>query len=318
MMCAVGMAWLPIVTNAQQLFVYIQSVSNYLSPPITAIFVIALFLKNARPYEPAAFFAMMVGFGLGLARLVCHIAYGTNEENKGTTFTTMNFMHFGLMVLAITSAAFGLAACWVRRFAMLHQKGRYEIGYAVAGGSADGSAAAGGAAAREFANPLVANGSSSSSSSSSGSGGGSGGGGGGGSGEQVLQGVPTRSGGGYRAGSDTTELLLDNGRRSSSPIARNPPSSAAEATLAHGAGADGDVAGRSGAGDSVASPATFPSYPDGSESKDRKAGVGAEVELVGWSTMWQHIKEEHRHYPWHTALSVVTVAVVLGMYIGFG
>lgn len=45
---AVSVAWLPVVQAAQggQLFDYIQAVSSYLAPPVSALFVLALFVPR--------------------------------------------------------------------------------------------------------------------------------------------------------------------------------------------------------------------------------------------------------------------------------
>lgn len=45
---AVSVAWLPVVQAAQggQLFDYIQAVSSYLAPPVSAVFVLALFVPR--------------------------------------------------------------------------------------------------------------------------------------------------------------------------------------------------------------------------------------------------------------------------------
>lgn len=45
---AVSVAWLPVVQAAQggQLFDYIQSISSYLAPPVSAVFVLALFVPR--------------------------------------------------------------------------------------------------------------------------------------------------------------------------------------------------------------------------------------------------------------------------------
>ena len=50
----VSIAWVPIVQSAQsgQLFDYIQSVTSYLAPPITALFLLAIFCK--RVTEPVS------------------------------------------------------------------------------------------------------------------------------------------------------------------------------------------------------------------------------------------------------------------------
>ena len=41
-MVAIGVAWIPIVQNFSELFHYIQSVTSYLSPPICAVYVLAI------------------------------------------------------------------------------------------------------------------------------------------------------------------------------------------------------------------------------------------------------------------------------------
>lgn len=54
----VSIAWIPIVQNAQsgQLFDYIQSITSYLTPPIAAVFFLAIFCKRvneAVSFSPA-------------------------------------------------------------------------------------------------------------------------------------------------------------------------------------------------------------------------------------------------------------------------
>jgi hypothetical protein len=47
-MTGIGILWIPVIQNVQggQLFLYIQAVTAYLSPPIASIYVIALFWKR--------------------------------------------------------------------------------------------------------------------------------------------------------------------------------------------------------------------------------------------------------------------------------
>lgn len=187
------------------------------------------------------------------------------------------------MVLAITAIAFGIAACWVKRFAMLsNKKSPYSVGNA--GGSG------------EFSNPLGSSGSDSV------------------AGSDAALGVPTRASRGVGAfvasaavkvplsSGTTAEPLLDE--RAASPTPRIPTTNSVD-----------------GYGDDAPpfnSPATYPASGSSLGSGEKKAGEGAEQELVGWTLLWQHIKEERRAYPWHGAVSALTVAIVLGMYIGFG
>lgn len=50
-----SIAWIPIVQTAQsgQLFDYIQSITSYLTPPIAAVFILAIFCKRVN--EPVSF-----------------------------------------------------------------------------------------------------------------------------------------------------------------------------------------------------------------------------------------------------------------------
>lgn len=47
-MVIVGILWIPIIQNMQgaQLFIYIQSVSAYLSPPVASVFILAMLWKR--------------------------------------------------------------------------------------------------------------------------------------------------------------------------------------------------------------------------------------------------------------------------------
>lgn len=52
----VSIAWIPVVQSAQsgQLFDYIQSITSYLTPPIAAVFMLAIFCKRVN--ETVSFF----------------------------------------------------------------------------------------------------------------------------------------------------------------------------------------------------------------------------------------------------------------------
>lgn len=51
---AISILWIPIIQSSSsgQLFTYIQSVTSYLAPPITALFLLAIFCK--RVTEPVS------------------------------------------------------------------------------------------------------------------------------------------------------------------------------------------------------------------------------------------------------------------------
>ena len=64
----ISVVWIPIINASQgsQLFVYIQSITSYLAPPICAIYLLAIFWE--RTTEPGAFWGLMVGLIVGLIR----------------------------------------------------------------------------------------------------------------------------------------------------------------------------------------------------------------------------------------------------------
>lgn len=51
----VSIAWIPVVQSAQsgQLFDYIQSITSYLTPPVAAVFMLAMFCKRVN--EPVSY-----------------------------------------------------------------------------------------------------------------------------------------------------------------------------------------------------------------------------------------------------------------------
>ncbi|XP_038618653.1 sodium/glucose cotransporter 2 [Tachyglossus aculeatus] len=75
----VSVAWLPVVQAAQggQLFDYIQAISSYLAPPVSAVFVLALFVPRVN--EPGAFWGLIGGLLLGLARLIPEFSFGSGS-----------------------------------------------------------------------------------------------------------------------------------------------------------------------------------------------------------------------------------------------
>ena len=64
----ISVVWIPIIQAFQgaQLFVYIQSITSYLGPPICAVYLLAMFWP--RTNEPGAFWGLMGGFVIGLIR----------------------------------------------------------------------------------------------------------------------------------------------------------------------------------------------------------------------------------------------------------
>uniref|UniRef100_A0AAR2LWT2 Sodium/glucose cotransporter 1 n=1 Tax=Pygocentrus nattereri TaxID=42514 RepID=A0AAR2LWT2_PYGNA len=102
----ISIAWIPIVQTAQsgQLFDYIQSVTSYLAPPIAAVFTLAIFCKRVN--EQGAFYGLLIGLAIGLARMLTEFAYGTGScvqpSNCPDIICGVHYLYFGLILFGIS------------------------------------------------------------------------------------------------------------------------------------------------------------------------------------------------------------------------
>ena len=67
-MVFIALAWIPVIKNAQGLYTYLQAVQGYLAPPIFVVFFFGVFFKRLN--AQGAFWAMLVGFAMGIFRMV--------------------------------------------------------------------------------------------------------------------------------------------------------------------------------------------------------------------------------------------------------
>ncbi|RXN35970.1 sodium glucose cotransporter 1 [Labeo rohita] len=106
LLIGVSIAWIPIVQSAQsgQLFEYTQSITSYLAPPISAVFILAIFCKRVN--EPGAFFGLCIGLLVGLARMITEFAYGTGScmhpSDCPTIICGIHYLYFALIVFGLT------------------------------------------------------------------------------------------------------------------------------------------------------------------------------------------------------------------------
>uniref|UniRef100_A0A8C0AQU0 Sodium/myo-inositol cotransporter 2 n=1 Tax=Buteo japonicus TaxID=224669 RepID=A0A8C0AQU0_9AVES len=75
LLTVVSILWIPLVQAGQggQLFIYIQSISSYLQPPVAMVFILGCFWKRAN--EKGAFWGLVIGLLLGVIRLVLDFIY---------------------------------------------------------------------------------------------------------------------------------------------------------------------------------------------------------------------------------------------------
>uniref|UniRef100_A0A669D9D6 Sodium/glucose cotransporter 1 n=1 Tax=Oreochromis niloticus TaxID=8128 RepID=A0A669D9D6_ORENI len=102
----VSIAWIPVVQAAQsgQLFVYTQSITSYLAPPVAAVFLLAIFCKRVN--ETGAFYGLLIGLCIGLSRMITEFIYGTGScavpSNCPTIICGVHYLYFGLILFVIS------------------------------------------------------------------------------------------------------------------------------------------------------------------------------------------------------------------------
>uniref|UniRef100_A0A8C4WL53 Sodium/mannose cotransporter SLC5A10 n=1 Tax=Gopherus evgoodei TaxID=1825980 RepID=A0A8C4WL53_9SAUR len=106
---AISVVWIPILqsSNSGQLYIYIQSVTSCLAPPITAVFALAVFWRRAN--EQGAFWGLMLGLALGLARMGLEFAYPSPRcgipDERPSLVKDVHYLHFAVLLCALTAGA---------------------------------------------------------------------------------------------------------------------------------------------------------------------------------------------------------------------
>jgi SSS family solute:Na+ symporter len=97
-----GLLWIPFMQYISgQLYVYLQSVQAYISPPIAAVFLLGVFSRRVN--SAGAIASLATGFVLGAARLILELA----KDSTGGMFrwyADINFLHFAALLFAICTA----------------------------------------------------------------------------------------------------------------------------------------------------------------------------------------------------------------------
>ena len=103
-MVVLGLAWVPFIhLISNQLYIYLQSVQAYISPPITACFVLGILWPRLN--GTGALSSLLTGFVLGAVRFVAEIlaAQGMGFSGVMLTLVKMNFLHYAIFMFVICS-----------------------------------------------------------------------------------------------------------------------------------------------------------------------------------------------------------------------
>uniref|UniRef100_A0A8V1A3S4 Solute carrier family 5 member 9 n=1 Tax=Gallus gallus TaxID=9031 RepID=A0A8V1A3S4_CHICK len=103
----ISILWIPIIqsANSGKLFDYIQSITSYLAPPITALFILAIFCKRIN--EPGAFWGLVFGLAIGLIRMIIEFIYSApscgEEDRRPAVLKDLHYLYFALILCVLTT-----------------------------------------------------------------------------------------------------------------------------------------------------------------------------------------------------------------------
>lgn len=73
-----GFAWLPVMMSLGSLYDYLQGIQSLLAPTMVAVFALGIFSKKITP--KAGEWTMIVGFGIGMVRLLTNVLTNTGKD----------------------------------------------------------------------------------------------------------------------------------------------------------------------------------------------------------------------------------------------
>src|SRR5690242_7458062 len=105
-MVLLGLLWVPFIHYiSSQLYIYLQSVQAYISPPIAACFVLGILWPRLN--GSGAITSLLTGFVLGATRFILeladHAAGGQFTSPVARWFIDMNFLHYAIFMFVVCS-----------------------------------------------------------------------------------------------------------------------------------------------------------------------------------------------------------------------
>ncbi|XP_077413292.1 sodium/myo-inositol cotransporter 2 isoform X2 [Vanacampus margaritifer] len=98
--------WIPVIQASQggQLFIYIQSISTYLQPPVSIIFLLGCFWT--RTNEKGAFWGVAVGLTVGCIRMLLDFIYPAplcfEQDDRPAVVKSVHYLYFSMLLSFIT------------------------------------------------------------------------------------------------------------------------------------------------------------------------------------------------------------------------
>lgn len=104
-MVLLGLAWVPFIhLISSQLYIYLQSVQAYISPPIAVCFILGILWPRLN--GQGAISSLLTGFVLGSVRFVAEIFAAKGTEFSGVMhwIVKMNFLHYAIFMFVVCAA----------------------------------------------------------------------------------------------------------------------------------------------------------------------------------------------------------------------
>ncbi len=105
-MVVLGLAWIPFIglLSDERMYVYLQSVQAYVSPPIAACFLFGIFWNRVNGKGAVA--SLLTGLVLGAFRFIVEIQAKTGSlENQFLLYVaSVNFLHYAVFLFVVSSA----------------------------------------------------------------------------------------------------------------------------------------------------------------------------------------------------------------------
>ncbi|XP_058139349.1 sodium/mannose cotransporter SLC5A10 [Dasypus novemcinctus] len=103
-----SVAWIPVLQGSSggQLFLYMQSVTSSLAPPVTAVFLLGIFWRRAN--EQGAFWGLMAGLAVGAARLALELLHPPPPCGRPAPAPAVlggvHYLHFAVALFVLSGA----------------------------------------------------------------------------------------------------------------------------------------------------------------------------------------------------------------------
>jgi solute:Na+ symporter, SSS family len=104
-MVLLGLLWVPFIGKlSAELYIYLQSVQAYISPPIAVCFIFGILWPRVN--GQGAISSLLAGFALGAVRFVFEVLDKTRHYDSGAIrwLVDMNFLHYAIFMFLVCTA----------------------------------------------------------------------------------------------------------------------------------------------------------------------------------------------------------------------